>query len=358
MCLVNMALDYFETLNLREEAERFFFESNFDSGIPIVLSAGSNVQNRSVSSHQTQICPSNLFKPFFFTEEEIELSREEGIDWREHYVMLSMVNVRHVAQINRGENIVGNSLELVRSYTHISIERGSQHRLQLGLADDERIFYTLRDNLQQNDVLIFFHSGYEDVNDFVLAIPNHFAQLYNNLRREVYHNLSTRDLHVNGNRRDSHAADDGTYQDVVNSININQPLEQVDYSPVLFNDTSHRNNVSHRINTNPQLAAEVIARNSYDCFISREHHTFIKSDGHQYMEAHHLIPVSQQEYFEYALDTAANIVPLCPICHRLLHHGRIDDIRPVLRRLYEEHIEHLAQSGLEISFEQLLSYYL
>ena len=73
------------------------------------------------------------------------------------------------------------------------------------------------------------------------------------------------------------------------------------------------------------------------------------------MEAHHIIPLSAHEQFEYNLDVDANIVSLCPNCHRKLHFGR--DIKIELKKLYDLRKDKLIKSGINISFEKLLDLY-
>ncbi len=73
------------------------------------------------------------------------------------------------------------------------------------------------------------------------------------------------------------------------------------------------------------------------------------------MEAHHLVPLQKQELFKTSLDVDANIVCLCPLCHRKLHYGK--DIREELKKLFDTRKELLEKSGIVISFEKLLSFY-
>lgn len=95
----------------------------------------------------------------------------------------------------------------------------------------------------------------------------------------------------------------------------------------------------------------------YTCENDPKHVSFTsRTNNHPYVEAHHLIPMSAQDDFEYSLDVPANIVVLCPNCHRLLHYG--NDIKPILKKLYDDRILSLSKSGLNITFEQLLFYYL
>ncbi len=86
------------------------------------------------------------------------------------------------------------------------------------------------------------------------------------------------------------------------------------------------------------------------CEADKNHVTFTaKSSNEQYMEAHHLIPITNQKEFKFSLDIYANIVSLCPICHRLLHYGIEKEKRSLLEKLYKDRYERLCCSGIEIS---------
>ncbi len=86
------------------------------------------------------------------------------------------------------------------------------------------------------------------------------------------------------------------------------------------------------------------------CEADKNHVTFTaKSSNKQYMEAHHLIPITNQKEFEFSLDIYANIVSLCPICHRLLHYGIEKEKRILLEQLYDDRYIRLCNSGIEIS---------
>ena len=83
---------------------------------------------------------------------------------------------------------------------------------------------------------------------------------------------------------------------------------------------------------------------------------FIRQDGkNNYTEGHHLIPLSFQPLFEYSLDVEANVVSLCPRCHRLLHYGQ--EKSQLLLTLYEKRIARLRMCGIAISYEKLLLLY-
>lgn len=83
---------------------------------------------------------------------------------------------------------------------------------------------------------------------------------------------------------------------------------------------------------------------------------FLRKNGKtSYTEGHHLIPFEYQDDFNYSLDVEANVVSLCPNCHKLLHYGY--DKEEILKRLYEARIERLKKCNLDIDFASLLLMY-
>lgn len=93
----------------------------------------------------------------------------------------------------------------------------------------------------------------------------------------------------------------------------------------------------------------------YCCEHNAKHQTFIaKATNHAYMEGHHLIPMKFQDNFECSIDVYANIVCLCPICHKLLHYGQTKEKSYVAEGLYEKRQTRLIQSGIDISKQEFL----
>lgn len=88
----------------------------------------------------------------------------------------------------------------------------------------------------------------------------------------------------------------------------------------------------------------------YKCEISTMHRTFTaKSTGRPYMEGHHALPMELQPQFNNSLDVYANIVCLCPNCHRLLHYGVTMEKEKLLNKIYSDRAERLAASGIRLS---------
>lgn len=104
-------------------------------------------------------------------------------------------------------------------------------------------------------------------------------------------------------------------------------------------------------------AAKALVKANYKCEYDDSDRTFLRKDGTPYTEPHHLIPVSKFKDFKASVDVMANIVSLCSHCHNLLHYGRYADKEPILEKLYNARKDALAKCGLNITLDELKSYY-
>lgn len=100
------------------------------------------------------------------------------------------------------------------------------------------------------------------------------------------------------------------------------------------------------------IKTQAIEIAGYLCEIDASHHTFTaESTRNQYMEGHHAIPMRAQKMFNASLDVYANVVCLCPICHRLLHYGINEEKKILIDQIYYKRADRLANSGLRLSRE-------
>lgn len=112
--------------------------------------------------------------------------------------------------------------------------------------------------------------------------------------------------------------------------------------------------------TSPELAAYCLAQAGYRCEANHSHTTFIsKASGKNYVEAHHLIPLKRQaEFPQFAIDNQANIIALCPNCHRLLHYATATQKEAALRKLFDKKRERiLSDKGMKVTVDEVLGYY-
>lgn len=100
---------------------------------------------------------------------------------------------------------------------------------------------------------------------------------------------------------------------------------------------------------NQILVDQAIEGAHYCCEHDALHKTFTSaSSGKPYMEGHHLIPLKYQGEFNNSLDVYANIVSLCPLCHRLLHFGEYKEKIYTLENIFEQRENRLCYSGIDI----------
>lgn len=106
------------------------------------------------------------------------------------------------------------------------------------------------------------------------------------------------------------------------------------------------------------LRTQTIEYASYSCEMDEGHKTFLAASNHKpYMEAHHIIPLHLQDSFQYSLDVYANLICLCPICHRRIHYGIYEDRLDMLYAIYEKRKARLGHCGIQMSkesFEQTI----
>lgn len=101
------------------------------------------------------------------------------------------------------------------------------------------------------------------------------------------------------------------------------------------------------------LREQTLAVADYHCEMDGRHQTFVAERTHKpYMESHHTIPIHLQSRFSYSLDVYANLICLCPVCHRKIHYGLRDERREMLYEIYEKRRERLVHSGLVMGKEE------
>ena len=106
----------------------------------------------------------------------------------------------------------------------------------------------------------------------------------------------------------------------------------------------------------PGIAKEAIEKAEFKCELDKRHKSFIDKNKEKYMEGHHLIPMARQRDFEKSLDQLANIVCLCPNCHKKIHYGE-DRLKLVRKLLTTQRQAGLKSAGLNVTLKKLQSYY-
>lgn len=109
---------------------------------------------------------------------------------------------------------------------------------------------------------------------------------------------------------------------------------------------------------NRKVALTRMAAAGFKCEVDATHKTFISpATGNNFVEPHHLVPMKGQPDFSVKLDIEENISVLCPNCHRAIHLASRADKLHLLKMFYDKHIPLLSSKGINISFDDLLTYY-
>ncbi len=104
------------------------------------------------------------------------------------------------------------------------------------------------------------------------------------------------------------------------------------------------------------LRIQTLVSADFKCEIDSRHETFIaEKTGKPYMESHHAIPMRQQPHFDNSLDVYANLVCLCPICHRRIHYGIKTERVSMIQHIYRNRSDRLAQSGICLDLQEFIA---
>jgi 5-methylcytosine-specific restriction protein A len=112
------------------------------------------------------------------------------------------------------------------------------------------------------------------------------------------------------------------------------------------------------IKRSPSVAAEAIRSAQFTCEIDSEHWTFTsRAKKQKYVEAHHLILISQQGKFFVSLDVVENVVCLCATCHRMLHYGLEVEKKSILISLFKQRKKSLLTRSISVGMHDFLKFY-
>ncbi|MEQ4550518.1 HNH endonuclease [Weissella sp. GP1] len=107
------------------------------------------------------------------------------------------------------------------------------------------------------------------------------------------------------------------------------------------------------------LSLQALADSNYTCEFNSDHKSFkSRYTNMMYVEAHHLIPLSFQNKFNFCLDVPANIVSLCPNCHRSIHFAYLSIIESILKKLLNDRKDRLLKSQISVTYDKLLNFYI
>jgi 5-methylcytosine-specific restriction enzyme A len=166
-----------------------------------------------------------------------------------------------------------------------------------------------------------------------------------------------RDPSLAGNLRDAED-DEKRYQDFVNNkatATGGALLPDVQKAPPKRKEVP----ASSTLQRDAAVAASALRAAQHRCEADCTNEPFVAhATGLPYIEAHHLVPLSQQNGFlEASLDVPANVVALCATCHAKIHLA-INAVRePLIRTLHAKRKERLSKCGIECDLSRLKRMY-
>ncbi len=106
-------------------------------------------------------------------------------------------------------------------------------------------------------------------------------------------------------------------------------------------------NTSNSWHTSKKIKEAALKKANFCCEINQDHETFLREDGHKFMEGHHVIPMSAQSHFDKInLDQEVNIASLCPTCHRSAHFAEKNHRKKIFENLFMSRKEAYLELGI------------
>ncbi|MGE7751595.1 MrcB family domain-containing protein [Lysinibacillus fusiformis] len=174
---------------------------------------------------------------------------------------------------------------------------------------------------------------------------------------KVYENLFL----INRNKAVDDVIDYYLQLEEVEDVQFQQDIEVVEPSitPRIPQEKRGKKNKSGKVySRDASVAKEAIVKAEYKCEVDPTHETFISEiTGQNFVEAHHLVPISKESEFDYSLDVPGNIVSLCPNCHRKIHHSKFNEKKKVLNSLYILKESELKTYGIHLPLSQMEQFY-
>lgn len=186
----------------------------------------------------------------------------------------------------------------------------------------------------------------------VMKVKNMNSLFYITMHEKIEVEIE-KEFRLNPRNKKNFISLDENYQNAVeNIIGVNNQL--IEESKGKYTISS-----GERFKRDPSRGKNAIVRAKYECELDLNHKFFISNvTGENYVEAHHLIPMEYSELFNgINIDVEENIVSLCIVCHKKLHHGNLDDKIIILKKLFDDRYNELKNKGVNITFEELIKLY-
>lgn len=170
--------------------------------------------------------------------------------------------------------------------------------------------------------------------DKILSEASKLLSIYDVLVETIGSNLWSNEITL----------DEEAFQLITNTANYSLLLPD---GPIPKKGTASSSTNKQKFDRSPAVASQALRNADYRCEFDNEHISFIsKHTNENFVEAHHLIPLSAQKMFEFSLDVPENIVSLCPNCHRAIHHANENIQLKMIEKLHKSRKKELKKRGI------------
>lgn len=208
---------------------------------------------------------------------------------------------------------------------------------------EEIDLYTIAEkrNLKHRKLIIYYNDKTINFNDWLISRALILKQNVEQLEKEYFNEINQYIMNEDNCIKE--------YISTVSTFPTSFKYSQdAVLAPVLTEINVYRRDRQKSINS--------LVHANFKCEIDNKHYCFMRKDGKTpYTEAHHLIPLSYQCKFKYSLDIEENIVSLCSNCHNEIHYGA--NAKTLIEKLYYDRFDLLRKKKINISLDELLSYY-
>lgn len=263
--------------------------------------------------------------------------------------LASAIELSQLYSINSTKIITGNGCKWIDSNNNSTQVRLSK-KTQAGHNNDSGSFCDFRLGLKIGDCLIMLKDKYKD-EILAVGIPQSFATKFNIVSiKKRYEKIAS--------YREKELSEDANYLVRVDTSDDDKSITTPPDGKLPPMRKANGKKGAKYI-ARPGVGKAVLRARQFKCEYEPKHTTFIaRSTGKQYMEPHHLIPVSKQGIFSSNLDIDSNIICLCPTCHSKIHYGKPDEIKEMLEFFLLKRKARLDRIlDTEIEKEELFSLY-
>lgn len=216
------------------------------------------------------------------------------------------------------------------------------------LIDDAKTLYVSNDLINIgvvsfNDFIKTILDSYENIENYNRALVKSIINKNIGVFQEIYYNV----LNIN----EENNIEEVISENEINSVaEIEGPEPRADIEDDVNKHYKSDSLKKEKAKRKAGYLCELGDRNNCQYFTS-------KVSNKNYVEAHHLIQMEFSNDFENSIDVIANLISLCPNCHRKLHHSKDEERKGDIEYLFLKRKDQLAAKGINISFNELKKYY-